>query len=432
VVAGDAQSGTVGAELPDPLVVKVVDEDGKPVRGQVVNFRVVSGGGSVFAGSALTNKDGIAQERWTLGAVARDSQKVEVRAVDSGTGQGVVFAVFHATATPAAAASITALAPAAKAGFAGAAVADSPAVKVTDRFGNPVSGVVVMWTADGGSAVSPSTATGAGGVARAAWLLPTRVDLPFTAIATAGARGSAQFTATAVVPPNALLEKVSGDNQVIQAGGTPQPFVVRVRLVDGRPLQGATVVFSGAPQKTDASGLASFALVGSVYTRPAVHQVEFGISGGPSDDFTFTVAAGPAVDTYVYSMPSFVIPSSYPFVGSRFSVVLGARDAFDNPAVGVPITLRVGAGGGSLSPSSVVTSGAQGLATVEFTLGGTPGNQNFWAILPNKADSVSAGAFAMPGAAPITVVTTPDTMIIPVRGQGGITGTSHDAFGNVT
>src|SRR5918912_2627895 len=67
VVSGDMQEGTVGQELADPLVVQVTDAAGTPVRGQLVNFRVTKGGGSVFAGANLTDANGIAKERWTLG-----------------------------------------------------------------------------------------------------------------------------------------------------------------------------------------------------------------------------------------------------------------------------------------------------------------------------------------------------------------------------
>ncbi len=95
VVSGDDQSGPPGEELPDPLVVLVETPEGKPVQGQIVNFRVVAGGGSVFAGAALTNSEGIARERWTLGE--EGAQRVEARAVDTETGEPLVFAVFRAT-----------------------------------------------------------------------------------------------------------------------------------------------------------------------------------------------------------------------------------------------------------------------------------------------------------------------------------------------
>jgi len=94
VVSGDQQQGAAGQELPNPLVVKVTKSDGGPVRGQILNFRVVEGGGSVFAGAALTDERGIAQERWTLGSSG--AQKVEVRAVSNSTGEPQVFATFTA------------------------------------------------------------------------------------------------------------------------------------------------------------------------------------------------------------------------------------------------------------------------------------------------------------------------------------------------
>ena len=67
VVSGDQQQAEAGQELAQPLVVKVTREGGDPVPGQILNFRVVSGGGTVFGGTELTNAQGIAQERWTLG-----------------------------------------------------------------------------------------------------------------------------------------------------------------------------------------------------------------------------------------------------------------------------------------------------------------------------------------------------------------------------
>lgn len=63
IVGGDQQQAVVGAELANPLIVKVLDAGGNPVQGQTVNFRVTAGGGSVFAGASTTNADGIAQER---------------------------------------------------------------------------------------------------------------------------------------------------------------------------------------------------------------------------------------------------------------------------------------------------------------------------------------------------------------------------------
>ena len=98
IVSGSGQTGAVGAELGAPLVVRVTRQQNKKdvgVANQLVNFRVLTGGGSVFAGSALTNADGSAQEYWTLGPAIGENV-LEVRAVDANTGEKQVFARFNA------------------------------------------------------------------------------------------------------------------------------------------------------------------------------------------------------------------------------------------------------------------------------------------------------------------------------------------------
>ncbi len=97
VISGDKQTAPPNAELPQPLVVRVVDANGQPVQGQIVNFRVTAGGGSMFAGAGSTNAQGIVQDRWTLGPAA-GAQTAEARAVDNTTGAAIVFAKFTATA----------------------------------------------------------------------------------------------------------------------------------------------------------------------------------------------------------------------------------------------------------------------------------------------------------------------------------------------
>src|SRR5215217_3100041 len=96
IVSGNQQYGSPGAMLADPLVVRVVTSTGTPVSGQVVNFVVTSGGGKVFAGTAITRADGLAKERWTLGTNTAAAQRVEARAVDTETGNPLVFASFTA------------------------------------------------------------------------------------------------------------------------------------------------------------------------------------------------------------------------------------------------------------------------------------------------------------------------------------------------
>lgn len=96
VLGGDQQSGPPGAELPLPLIIRATTATGVPLPGIVVNFHVTSGGGTVYAGAALTDHQGRASDYWTLGPDP-GPQALEVRVVRS-RGVKEVLARFSATA----------------------------------------------------------------------------------------------------------------------------------------------------------------------------------------------------------------------------------------------------------------------------------------------------------------------------------------------
>ena len=244
VLGGDGQSGPVGEPLRDPLVVKVVDGRGKAVRGQLVNWRVTTGAGSVFAGSALTNKDGEAREWWTLGTVAGAPQSVEARAVDGETGARLVFATFTATATAGTAATLAAVSGGGQEGTAGAPLPQPVVVRAVDAFGNPVPDVVVTWAAANGGAVTPSSTTDVSGQAGAMWTLGTTAG-PQTATASVAGATGATFTARATADEPATVEVYAGDNQEGPVGEPlPAPVAVLVRDAHGNATPAVRVDWS--------------------------------------------------------------------------------------------------------------------------------------------------------------------------------------------
>ncbi|HEV2146872.1 MAG TPA: Ig-like domain-containing protein [Longimicrobiaceae bacterium] len=94
VVSGDDQKGAASTLLPAPLVLRVRNTSGQPVRNVEVQWTIRSGGGSLSAISSRTDDAGEASVRWTLGP------GVGPQAVDSGV-LGVKFVTFQATATAA-------------------------------------------------------------------------------------------------------------------------------------------------------------------------------------------------------------------------------------------------------------------------------------------------------------------------------------------
>ena len=92
LVSGNNQSAEPGAELPDPVVVRLVDAEGNPLEHGALTWVVGAGGGSVSPTTGETDGDGLASARWTLGAAAGSNT---LNAVVSGVG----IVTFTATAT---------------------------------------------------------------------------------------------------------------------------------------------------------------------------------------------------------------------------------------------------------------------------------------------------------------------------------------------
>ncbi len=70
IASGDAQTAAVGAPLPTPLGVMVIDDNGKPVSGVTVAFAATAG--SLASTTATTDANGMAQDTFTLGSTAGD------------------------------------------------------------------------------------------------------------------------------------------------------------------------------------------------------------------------------------------------------------------------------------------------------------------------------------------------------------------------
>jgi hypothetical protein len=367
IVSGDLQTATVNTELAQPLVVRVTDGNGHPVQGQIINFRVTAGNGSVFAGAANTDVNGEARERWTLGTVAGDTQRVEARAVDSSTGAPLVFATFRAVGTAAAPNGIAPAGPASFTGFPLTPLADSVAVVVRDVYGNPVPGAAVVWTVkQGGGSVSPGTSTtGPQGVARASWTLGAPLDSLQVIEAAAGLTLKTQLTANGHVPADAVVVKVSGDAQTDTVARTlAQPLVVRVQRANGTPVPGIPVTFSSAQGGSfspatgvsNAQGLVSVQWTLGTVATSAVATAS--ISTGSTATFSATA---------VHAAPARVVVAAGTLVDHTRTAIASVLDAYGNGVPGVQVTWTPAAGNGASSPTASVT-GAQGSAVTEWTL----------------------------------------------------------------
>jgi hypothetical protein len=197
IAGGNGQTGTVGQELPEPLIVEV-ESGGTLIQGQQIAFLVKgdAAAGRLDPDTAVTGEDGRAVTHWVLGSVP-GSHEVEAKLVV--TDSGPPPAVFEASAVAGDPDTLRAVSPVSQPGRIGRPVPEAPTVLVLDRFGKPVAGAVVTWdvTSGGGTVSSATTAADAAGKATVAWTLGIGIGVQKMSARVDGAHGSPViFTAT--------------------------------------------------------------------------------------------------------------------------------------------------------------------------------------------------------------------------------------------
>jgi lysophospholipase L1-like esterase len=296
----------------------------------------------------------------------------------------------------------------------GTVLAQPLAVRVLDRFDNPIAGhpVEFVVTERGGRILDPQPVrTDSSGIASARMVLGKDPGDNFVEARAAGLQGSpVLFRETGVINKPVAIDVVSGDGQTGVAGQfLKDPLVVRVTDANGNPVWGALVEFKAptggltwpAVDTSDAFGQAS------CYFKPGevagVYPVVATIANVADNAlFSATAVAGSAARVQLVSGQG---QSGTVGMKLRDRLVVQVIDRYGNGVQGVPLTFEVVKGGGSVSPAGSVTSNAQGVCSVEWTLGPQAGLQQvrvlgenvegvplyFWAkAQPGSPDSMMA------------------------------------------
>jgi hypothetical protein len=218
---------------------------------------------------------------------------------------------------------------------------------------------------------------------------------------------------------------IQGDGQSGRVGeALAQPLVALVTDANGRPIDGATVVFvltDPAPgasltpdtARTGSDGQASSSV--TLGTRPGdqAGQVQaLGANGAPAatQNFALTVLTENANGILAVSGQDQSGP-----VGTTLPapLVVQVTDPFGNPIPDVTVTWTVD-GGGAVS-AATTTTGPDGATSVQWTLGGTAGTQHAFATVDGLAGSpVTFTATATAGAASGVSIVSGDGQTGPV------------------
>lgn len=176
-IGGTLQSGAVTAKLPEPLRVRVVASNGRPVKGVVVEFYVEDQNASLSDSSKITDGDGYAQTYVTLGTKV-DSIYVyaSVLGLKGSPTKFSLFAVVSSTTNP------NPVNPSMRisegdnqTGPVGKKLQDALKVKIADEFENPVPNMTVFFSTENGSITPDSALTNDKGIASAFWTLDTTI-----------------------------------------------------------------------------------------------------------------------------------------------------------------------------------------------------------------------------------------------------------------
>lgn len=208
--------------------------------------------------------------------------------------------------------------------------------------------------------------------------LPPLALLALLPLATACEKASGPLAASGLLV-------VQGNRQVAAAGtALPAPVVVRVLAEDGSPVEGAPVGFAvqlgngtvePATAMSDANGEAKTRW--TLGANQNAHELLASVPG--VEAVTITATGIVPTDLLVAQGNNQVARAA---AALPVQIVLRVVGNNNTPIPGVPITLQVTAGGGSLNPASAVTN-ASGEVTVRWTLGNQVGLQNVQASALN-------------------------------------------------
>src|SRR5216684_2907304 len=321
--AGTPQSTAINTAFATQLQATVRDAGNNPVSGVVVTFTApTSGVSGTFAGgvnTATSNASGVA----TAPVFTANS---------TAGGPYNVTALVTGVATPASFSLTNTVGPAAKVvvtSGSGQSAAINTAftalllATVTDAGNNPVSGVVVTFTAPGSGAsgtfaggVNTATSNASGVATSATFTANVTAGGPYNVVASATGATSANFSLTnlAGAPTSITATAGSGQSAAINTAFTA-PLVATVTDAGNNPVSGVVVTFtapgSGArgtfaggvnTATTNASGVATSATFTANATAGGPYNVAASVSGvATAANFSLTNLQGAAAIAFMQS-----------------------------------------------------------------------------------------------------------------------------------
>ena len=217
----------------------------------------------------------------------------------------------------------------------------------------------------------------------------------------------------------------AGNNQSVEvATGVPIAPAVLVRDQNGDPMSGVDVTFTvqsgggtitGGTATTGANGVAT---VGSwtLGTLAGANTLRASVTGLTPANFTATGTGGVATALALPTAPSAIVPSGGAFPQQP---VVQLRDVYgnDRAQAGVPVTVAIATGGGTLNGTLTENTDANGAANfTNLAIIGSVGSRTLMFTSPGLT-SVTSGAIDVQVGTPATITPTTSTVLGGTVGQ---------------
>jgi adhesin/invasin len=250
-VSGDGQTGRIGALLPQPVVVRVLDYKNRPKGGVYVDFTITEGGGVVnrrTACSVFSDSAGNCQVLWTLGpAAGRRNNSLSAR-LRLAVQTPLTFTASAAASEPARWSIVSGDR---QSGTVCQTLAQPFCIQLHDLNGNEIADYPILFKVmqgDGSFSGSAEWATKTNAMGQAAALLTLgkqAVTHQVQAFAANTPLEALLFNALALPEASFSLHKVSADSQMVPLS-LQDPVDLIVRLTDryGNPITGRRVDIS--------------------------------------------------------------------------------------------------------------------------------------------------------------------------------------------
>lgn len=250
VLVGDSQVGTVTLPLPAPVVLKVADENGKPLQGIVVEF-TMRPDGNASPPADTSDQDGIVSVIATLG---RSAGPVTIIAKIADAPETLVR--LSATAQPGPPDQLIKQAGDVQGGTPGTTLSEPFEVRVQDQFGNNVPDVWLTWVlARGGGTLTAATVTDSTGTSRDTLTLGTVFGEHLVVVRVPGLDSVVFFAlagAKVEDPTNDTFDVAMGfttpDVTALVAGSDDRNLIILIELVQ-------EVVYGGNGEPNELGGL---------------------------------------------------------------------------------------------------------------------------------------------------------------------------------